>query len=56
MCPWDDARKNVTNKGYMSEEIWRALSPHLGDVQFIDFAGGGEPLLQKHLLSWKNRV
>ena len=52
MCPWDDARKNVTNKGYMSEEIWGALSPHLGDVQFIDFTGGGEPLLQKHLLSW----
>lgn len=52
MCPWDDARNNVTNKGYMSEEIWGGLSPHLEDVQFIDFTGGGEPLLQKHLLSW----
>ena len=52
MCPWADARTNVTNKGHMSEEIWEALRPHLEDVQLIDFTGGGEPLLQKHLLSW----
>jgi MoaA/NifB/PqqE/SkfB family radical SAM enzyme len=32
--------------------VWEFLKPHLTQVQSIDFTGGGEPLLQPHLIEW----
>lgn len=52
MCPWEDFRQHIENKGNMSKDVWEALLPHLGEVRSIDFTGGGEPLLQPHLLEW----
>jgi MoaA/NifB/PqqE/SkfB family radical SAM enzyme len=52
MCPWEDERKRSANHGHMSPEVWQALVPHLNEVRSIDFTGGGEPLLQPHLLDW----
>lgn len=52
MCPWEGARRSATNGGHMSDQVWQALVPYLNEVKSIDFTGGGEPLLQKNLLSW----
>jgi short-subunit dehydrogenase/MoaA/NifB/PqqE/SkfB family radical SAM enzyme len=52
MCPWEGVRQNTENRGHMSQAVWEALVPYLTDVKSIDFTGGGEPLLQKNLLSW----
>ena len=52
MCPWVDERKNMQQRGHMSEATWEALLPHLPEVRSIDFTGGGEPLLQKNLFTW----
>ncbi len=51
MCPWKGERQMMRERGHMKEEIWQALVPHLRDVCSVDFTGGGEPLLQKNLLS-----
>ncbi|MDJ0621557.1 MAG: SDR family NAD(P)-dependent oxidoreductase [Desulfocapsaceae bacterium] len=52
MCPWVDERKNMQQRGHMSQATWEAILPHLPEVRSIDFTGGGEPLLQKNLLEW----
>lgn len=52
MCPWENVRNQIENKGNMSQEVWNGLRPHLNEVRSIDFTGGGEPLLQPHLLDW----
>ncbi|HCY85401.1 MAG TPA: hypothetical protein DHV36_09740 [Desulfobacteraceae bacterium] len=52
MCPWVDERRHLTARGHMSEEIWQALRPWLGDVASVDFTGGGEPLMQPRLFDW----
>lgn len=52
MCPWVGDRNRMTDRGHMSQEVWRELSHYLNDVRSIDFSGGGEPLLQKNLVSW----
>ena len=52
MCPWREITKNSQNRGLMSPEVWQAIRPHLPQVRSIDFTGGGEPLLQPHLVDW----
>lgn len=52
MCPWREITKNSINRGLMSQAIWDAIRPHLTQVRSIDFTGGGEPLLQPHLVEW----
>ncbi len=52
MCPWQKTSKQVTNSGLMTSDVWNAVRPHLSDISAIDFSGGGEPLLQPHLLAW----
>lgn len=52
MCPWEGDRRSINNRGHMSQTVWEALVPYLNEVKSIDFSGGGEPLLQKHLVSW----
>ena len=52
MCPWQNVRNQIKNHGNMSQEVWNGLRPHLNEVRSIDFTGGGEPLLQPHLLEW----
>lgn len=36
----------------MTPQVWEAIVPHLPHVASVDFTGGGEPLLQPHLVSW----
>ena len=52
MCPWTELRRTGAKDGLMSEEVWAAIRPHLDQVRSIDFTGGGEPLLQPHLIDW----
>ena len=52
MCPWREITKNSINRGLMSQAIWDAIRPHLTQGRSIDFTGGGEPLLQPHLVEW----
>ena len=52
MCPWREIAENAENHGLMAPEIWRAIRPHLAEIQSIDFTGGGEPLLQPKLPQW----
>jgi MoaA/NifB/PqqE/SkfB family radical SAM enzyme len=52
MCPWQEIRQGAREKGLLSVKVWQSLVPYLKDVKSIDFTGGGEPLLQKSLLSW----
>ncbi len=52
MCPWPEFARKVGNKGILQPEVWEALRPHLGKIQSIDFTGGGEPLMQPHLVEW----
>jgi MoaA/NifB/PqqE/SkfB family radical SAM enzyme len=51
MCPWTGFRHDV-RKGIMTGETWAMLRPYLSEVRSIDFTGGGEPLLQPHLIDW----
>lgn len=52
MCPWHEIRKGARNRGLMPPEVWRAIRPHLPQVDSVDFTGGGEPLLQPRLVQW----
>jgi MoaA/NifB/PqqE/SkfB family radical SAM enzyme len=52
MCPWQDVRKQASNRGIMAQAVWGAIRPHLDQAQAIDFTGGGEPLLQPKLVHW----
>ncbi len=52
MCPWEGIRDTLMGRGHMSQIVWDSLVPYLNDVKSIDFSGGGEPLLQKNLMSW----
>ena len=52
MCPWREITKNSQHRGLMPQEVWDAIRPHLPQVRSIDFTGGGEPLLQPHLVEW----
>ena len=52
MCPWKKERHMHRKNGDMAENIWRVLRPYLPETQFIDFSGGGEPLLQPKLAEW----
>lgn len=36
----------------MQTDIWQAVQPCLPRIQSVDFTGGGEPLLQPHLVQW----
>lgn len=56
MCPWVDERKNMQQRGHMSQSTWEALLPYLPEVRSIDFTGGGEPLLQKNLFDWLDQA
>lgn len=52
MCPWPEYARKMGNKGIMGSEVWEAIRPHLEEIQSIDFTGGGEPLMQPHLVEW----
>ena len=52
MCPWREMEHKHSAKGIMPSEVWAAIAPHLNQVQAVDFTGGGEPLLQPHLVEW----
>jgi len=52
MCPWKDFRETAHNKGLMTPEIWKSVSPYLENFNSVDFTGGGEPLLQPMLTDW----
>lgn len=52
MCPWRSIAEKAENRGIMPQAVWEALRPHLHQIKSIDFSGGGEPLLQPHLLEW----
>ncbi len=52
MCPWRDMAHKHSPKGLMAPEVWAAIAAHLNEIQSIDFTGGGEPLLQPHLVEW----
>jgi short-subunit dehydrogenase/MoaA/NifB/PqqE/SkfB family radical SAM enzyme len=52
MCPWQEISKRISNRGLMSPEIWASIRPHLPEIAAVDFTGGGEPLLQPHLIEW----
>ena len=49
MCPWTCERNSAPNGGLMSENVWRAVAPHLDRIASLDFSGGGEPLLHPEL-------
>ncbi len=36
----------------MKPEVWQSIRPHLLKITSVDFTGGGEPLLQPHLVKW----
>jgi MoaA/NifB/PqqE/SkfB family radical SAM enzyme len=36
----------------VADTSWKAVSRHLKDIASVDFTGGGEPLLQPHLVGW----
>lgn len=52
MCPWHDMRTGMKHEGLLPPAVWEAIVPHLPEVAEIDFSGGGEPLLQPHLVDW----
>ncbi|MEJ2157433.1 MAG: SDR family NAD(P)-dependent oxidoreductase [Desulfobacteraceae bacterium] len=52
MCPWRDMAHKHSAKGLMAPEVWAAVVPHLDQVQSVDFTGGGEPLMQPHIVEW----
>jgi len=52
MCPWREPAFQHSQTGHMQPDVWAAISPYLKEVQSIDFTGGGEPLLQPHLIEW----
>jgi short-subunit dehydrogenase/MoaA/NifB/PqqE/SkfB family radical SAM enzyme len=52
MCPWQKFASALGDKAVMQPQIWQAIRPHLPRIQSIDFTGGGEPLLQPHLVQW----
>ncbi len=49
MCPWRGIRAGLPGNGLLSKEIWESLTPHLPQVESIDFTGGGETLLHPDL-------
>jgi short-subunit dehydrogenase/MoaA/NifB/PqqE/SkfB family radical SAM enzyme len=52
MCPWQQKAQYGGPDAVMPPEVWQALRLHLPSVASVDFTGGGEPLLQPHLVSW----
>lgn len=52
MCPWREMARSSPGKGLMSLAVWRAIARHLDQITSVDFTGGGEPLLQPHLVDW----
>lgn len=52
MCPWHRFRDGLKDRGIMTPSVWNKLVPFLDQVQSVDFTGGGEPLLNRHLLDW----
>jgi short-subunit dehydrogenase/MoaA/NifB/PqqE/SkfB family radical SAM enzyme len=52
MCPWQKIASALGGEAVMQPDIWQAVRPHLPRIQSIDFTGGGEPLLQPHLVEW----
>lgn len=52
MCPWTAYRERAAHGGIMQPVVWAAVKPWLKDVQWVDFTGGGEPLLQPRLAEW----
>lgn len=52
MCPWHGIRADLPSSGHMPQAVWDALLPYLEDVEMVDLSGGGEPLLNKHLVQW----
>jgi len=56
MCPWTAYREEALHRGIMQPHIWEAVKPALKDAQWIDFTGGGEPLLQPRLPQWMHEA
>ena len=52
MCPWPGLRPRQGESLHMHPAIWKLLTPHLREVQSIDFTGSGEPLLSPNLFQW----
>lgn len=52
MCPWEQMREGMRNRGLLLQEIWEGIRPYLTEFRSVDFSGGGEPLLQPRLLTW----
>lgn len=49
MCPWTEERCRAGDRALMSDDVWAAIRPHLGEIASVDFTGGGEPLLNPRL-------
>ncbi len=56
MCPWRKLSQKGLSHGIMSPDTWEAIRPHLPQIESIDFTGGGEPLLQPHLVQWVSQA
>ncbi len=56
MCPWTAYRERAALGGIMQPDVWEAVKPWLKDVQWVDFTGGGEPLLQPRLAEWMSQA
>lgn len=52
MCPWQKIASELGGEAIMQPDVWQAVQPHLPRIQSVDFTGGGEPLLQPHLVQW----
>jgi short-subunit dehydrogenase/MoaA/NifB/PqqE/SkfB family radical SAM enzyme len=52
MCPWQQIASQPGDRAVMQPEVWQAIRPHLPRIASVDFTGGGEPLLQPHLVQW----
>jgi len=51
MCPWTAERDAHEVPPLMSDAVWDAVRPHLGEVAMLDLSGGGEPLLHPALVA-----
>ena len=52
MCPWRQEPGRTDGSGLMGQGVWAAVKNWLHETDMVDFTGGGEPLLQPHLVEW----
>jgi MoaA/NifB/PqqE/SkfB family radical SAM enzyme len=52
MCPWRGEAGRSDGSGLMTQPVWAAIRPWLGEVETLDFTGGGEPLMHPRLPEW----